>query len=131
MLMDNFHFDVTGMGTDALADALRLALKLSSANKTPVSHYAVDPKAGMGLFWADATDERRVQTVPLPCPVGVEEITALVTGWLRTVDYGPEPDHDGSNTKGWRVYNDPGGARLWGSFYGIVAVQPQWAEHGK
>jgi hypothetical protein len=29
-----------------------------------------------------------------------------VTAWLEEVDYGEEPDHDGANGKGWRVYCD-------------------------
>src|SRR5690349_24893058 len=47
--------------------------------------------------------------------------------WLAEADYGPQPDHDGDNSKGWRIYNEAWGHvdNLWGA---IVAIQPRSEE---
>lgn len=50
----------------------------------------------------------------------------FVKGWLREQKYKQQPDHDGSNSKGFVVTN--GGMRDRGV---ILSVQPCWAMHGK
>lgn len=47
--------------------------------------------------------------------------------WLAEAEYGAEPDHDGCNTRGWRVYNE----KCDGHYGAIIAVAPAWACHGK
>ena len=68
--------------------------------------------------------------VPLPYPLDLEGAYGLVTGWLRQVEYGSEPGHDGSNGRGWRLFTD-GWGHVAGHHYGIVGVQPLWAMYGK
>ncbi len=60
-----------------------------------------------------------------------EDIAIFVNGWLEEAKYGPSPDHDGSNVKGFQIYND-----RWGQVedcgpYSFVAVKPAWSEIGK
>lgn len=59
-----------------------------------------------------------------------EIVTKLVWAWLETVAYGPQPDHDGSNGKGWRVFNE-----AWGHVaqerFAFCAIQPVWAMYEK
>lgn len=53
-----------------------------------------------------------------------------VRAWLEAVEYGPEPNHDGDNKKGWRVFNERYShvSGLWQAF---VAIEPVWLEYGK
>jgi hypothetical protein len=67
---------------------------------------------------------------PLPYPMDVEAVIAFVAGWLRTAHYGVQPDHDGDNGMGWRIYNEAWG-RVWGAHSGVIAVQTAWAMYGK
>jgi hypothetical protein len=57
-------------------------------------------------------------------------LTDFVSKWLSQVDYGTEPDHDGSNGKGWTVWNDSWG-RVNGEWQSFVAIKPTWAMYGK
>lgn len=55
----------------------------------------------------------------------------IASDWLLGADYGEEPDHDGSNEKGWRCFRD-----TWGRIDGMgsaafLAVEPFWVEYGK
>lgn len=65
-----------------------------------------------------------------PGKAGAEMMANWVEMWLANeANYPKEPDHDGSNTKGWRVYvNAWGVIPDYGSF---VAVEPHWIMHGK
>jgi hypothetical protein len=54
----------------------------------------------------------------------------FVHEWLGGVHYPPEPDIDGSVSKGWRVFTTAWGHVL-ADAYGICAIQPCWALHGK
>jgi len=127
--MDNFRFHVTSEG-DARFDAtLRLALTLAGRK---VTHYATDPKRGLALFWSNPCDRPSDITAhPLPYPMDQDALVAFVVGWLRTADYGLQPDHDGSNGKGWTIYTDESWGHVWGSFYGVIAVKTTWAMYGK
>lgn len=132
LLMDNFCFHVTAQGDDSFVTTLQLAIKLAGHNK--VTHYGVDPKLGLALFWSEPKDGRLPKSAvvqPLPYPMDKDALTAFVAGWLRTADYGPQPDHDGENGRGWTIYTDDSWGHVWGSFYGVIAVKPAWAMYGK
>lgn len=63
--------------------------------------------------------------VQLLYPLDVEGVYNFVKGWLENgAELGKEPDHDGDNKAGWRVFNYYGsGAKF--------AVQGIWAQYGK
>lgn len=120
-MADNFHFDITGAPLD---ECLRIALQGAPGGK--VQGWGLDTeKNRLLLYWN--TDEAGT---PFPAPLDLDGVVEVVTTWLREVNYGPQPDHDGHNTRGWRVYNESW-SRIghdWGAF---AAVEPSWLMHGK
>lgn len=77
------------------------------------------------LFWSDEHDAK-----PLPFPLNLEQAAGFIVDWLGSVDFGTEPDHDGSNHKGWRLFTEDWG-HVAGNHYTIIAAQPAWAMYGK
>lgn len=80
---------------------------------------------------ADSDSGSASQIHPLPSPMGLERAIGFVQDWLDSVDYGPEPDTDGSTGKSCRVY-----AERWGQIDGhgwasFVAIEPEWLVYGK
>jgi hypothetical protein len=122
-MMDNFSFDVTAEGDTDFKDTLRLAIRLHGTTK--ITHYAILPNnSDLALFWM-SPDSDVSGARPLPYPMDVEAVIVFVVGWLRTADYDDQPDHDGDNGKGWRVYNESWG-QVWGARSGVIAVQTAW-----
>lgn len=66
----------------------------------------------------------------LPYPLTLDQTAIFIEGWLKNVDYGKEPDHDGDNGKGWRLFTEDWG-HVAGHHYAIVGVNPAWAMYGK
>lgn len=66
----------------------------------------------------------------LPFTLDASGAADFATRWLSEVEYGPQDDHDGHDTKGWRIYNESWGhiEELRSAF---VAITPEWAMHGK
>lgn len=68
--------------------------------------------------------------VALPFHLDAKSAADFARRWLAEAEYGKQPDHDGDNKKGWRLYNE-----AWGhvdSDHGaIIAVAPSWAAYGK
>lgn len=78
------------------------------------------------LLWAAEPDASK-----LPYTMSVAQAFELVKGWLSEAGVpGPEPDHDGDNGAGWRIFTGPWG-KVAGSSYGIIGIQPAWAMYGK
>ena len=118
--MDNFAFDMTSEGNEQL----KTALSLFSPPGRKVTGYITDGKQ-LIFYWyksPDATD--------LPFPMTLEQAADFAAGWLAHADYGGQPDHDGDNGKGWRLY-----CNSWGSIdghqYAFAAVEPVWSMYGK
>jgi len=128
--MDNFHFDMTSQG----AEKLKVALGLFDPPGRKVVGYSVgevDYGGGKGLkrrlvlYWNDSA-----QATKLPFPMTMEQAADFAAGWLEHADYGREPNHEGSNSKGWRLYCESW--RMVGSDWcAFAAVEPAWALHGK
>lgn len=69
--------------------------------------------------------------VPFVTPINAEEAEVIVKNWCKEVaDYGTQPDHDGDNSRSWRIF-----CESWGhidhNHYTFAAVEPYWAEYGK
>lgn len=97
---------------------------------TPISHYAEvneDPEGDetLILLWHEQKD-----ALKLPYPLELEDAIHFVKGWLKKISYEEEPNHDGSNGKGWRVFTEQWG-HVAGHHYAIVGIQPKWAMYGK
>lgn len=54
----------------------------------------------------------------------------MVEKWLKEAKYENEPDHDGCNERGWRVFNDAWG-RVGDEHGAFVEIQPVWLMYGK
>lgn len=79
------------------------------------------------FYWSEPSG-RAVH--PLPFPMKWKEAAEFAWGWLKNQDYGEQPDHDGSNGKGFAVYDEAWG-RVGGKWEAICAISPQWAWYGK
>jgi hypothetical protein len=130
--MDNFRFDITGNGD------IDLAMQVAFSHQSKACWWRTDTVEGYNkrriprlvLSWM-SSESPGPEWHPFVTPVGWEEAATVVRGWLTTADYGPRPDHDGDNGKGWRVYNDAWGHVEPYHYKAFVAVEPRWAMYGK
>lgn len=128
-------------------DTFKLALEIALSHHRSASHYAViEHKAEVNewmkgdkkrktlvLFWADDEGFKPKPTA-FPCAMKGKALVSFVWNWLEDAwakeEHGSQPDHDGSNSNGWRIFNEDWG-HVAESHYGIVGIQPVWAMHGK
>ena len=151
--MDNFHIDITSEGQAALTTAMSLAFgqyrnAVAYAIREAVAGEAykfddddLQKKHGWMLrqktrakpkrlifFWSDY--EKVADSVKLPFKLDAAGAADFASRWLAELDYGSEPDHDGDNGKGWRLY-----CESWGHVddhsSAFIAVAPAWAMYGK
>lgn len=153
--MDNFRFDMTCEGEDALVAAFNLVFAAKGlVGKYPkggirgITHYAVRP-ATEGVKLPDGSWQHNQYPRPLrmvffnhyeikpedgkvafPFKMDADGAADFARRWLSQTEYGHEPDHDGDNGKGWRLYNE-GWGHIDGDNYGVIAVAPVWAMYGK
>ncbi len=125
--MDNFKIEIVSEGRKEFEAALRIAFAHAPGSKA--THYAILPDKGMVFYWHEP--ESNFKAVALPSEIDVEEAVVLAWAWLtKKADYEGEPDHDGDNGKGYRIYNEDWG-HVHGSHYAFVAIEPAWAMYGK
>lgn len=139
--MDNFAFDVTAKSR-ATFD---LAMMIATSDNSEATHYAVLTLPVKSNEWTKEDKRKRgtlvlfrgpgmKEAVPFPHPLKHAALTEFVWDWLRhmweTGEAGDEPDHDGSNSHGYRIFNEEWG-HVAGHFEAFVAIQPVWAMHGK
>lgn len=136
-MSDNFRFDMTGVD---LGLALQVAFSQHrSAMGWQVEAVLRDEKQAIpgGEWGANQAKERLVLywakdngATPFMSPLGRDEIRPMIESWLKEADYGAEPDHDGDNEKGCRVYNESWG-HVGGQWAAFVAIEPVWLLYGK
>lgn len=124
--MDNQRIDVTWEGKERFYTLLSMAVEASPGCK--VASYWADDEHGLVFRWHDGSSSR--SSTKFPTPVNAEAACDFAWGWLRTQDYGKQPDHDGDNGKGWRIYNESWG-HVASDHYAFIAIQPAWAMYGK
>lgn len=122
-MADNFHFDMTGV-------PLEKALDIAFGQYSKAVGYRVenDP-CRLILYWVARANGDDV--IPFPAPMDAEASVMFVKAWLKhTAKYGSQPDHDGDNKRGCRVYNE-----TWGNvgrdYRAFVAIEPVWLMYGK
>lgn len=125
--MDNFRIDVIAEGCVTLEAALEIAFR-HNGGPTAVG-YRVHPEKGLVFVWSMG-DHRDPGVVAFPFKMDVKGAADFAQRWLAEQNYGRQPDHDGDNGKGWRVYCE-GWGRVGDISFAICAVQPQWAMYGK
>ena len=149
--VDNFYIAVTHEGRETLISALSIVF---SQHSSCIGYsLAKNPKTGrprMILYWVkpdrlpDGEDfvafpfkvsrQRRkaFSKHGLPRAADADDrlpwLVDLIIAWLQEADFGKEPDHDGDNGKGWRVYVEDWGHSRHQS---MCAIEPAWAMYGK
>jgi hypothetical protein len=124
--MDNLRIDITSEGREAFEAALTLFGRREAVG------YAFVPVGGtsskMILYW---TPSKRLDYHPFPTPLTMDTLARLVFDWLKKTEPAEEePDHDGSNGRGWRIYNEQW-RRVDDQWEAFAAVEPVWAMYGK
>ena len=130
--MDNIVFNVNGRSEEMLLKAIELAF-LQREYKTCVGWKI--SKKGFILSWSLSD-----KSTPFPGNVEFtpEEVLPMVTKWLKTVNldevemegWDGDCDHDGHNSRGWRVYSEDWG-HVDGSWSAICAIKPAFMWYGK
>lgn len=66
----------------------------------------------------------------LPAPVPLDELSAWILAWLRTAQYPEQPNFDGAEAAGFRVFWAHFGSAECESYaaYGSLVVMPAWIE---
>jgi hypothetical protein len=135
--VNNFNIDITAMGDIGPAMAVafsegRYAVGVSIqevSRKPDVTSWGRQPETEPRIvfYWAEPHKKERYRPLPK-----IDAATAAIMAkqWLDQVEYGPEPDHEGVNQKGWRIYNEIWG-HVGGEWAAIVAISPRWAMFGK
>lgn len=121
--MDNFIFSITS--NSHMDEALKIAFKGAPGGKA--THWR-ENKNRLEFAW---TDPEKPDWVPFISPVTAEEIKPYIVGWLRDkAVYGPQPDHDGDNGKGWHMWTESWG-HIGYDYEVFFAIEPVWAMYGK
>lgn len=95
--------------------------------------FGLEPKPHRLVFYDNRYSSEKPEggdQVALPFTLDAEGAADFARRWLAEADYGSQPDHDGDNGRGWRVYNE-GWGHVDGHRSAIVAITPVWAMYGK
>lgn len=127
---DNFRFLLTSTGKEHFKTVMTLAFHNAPGGKATI--YGISEKYGLVLGWVDTPQklEDGTELNKLPFPLDLDGAIEFVWSWLKTVDYGREPDHDGDNKAGFTVYNEDWG-HVGHCFYAFVAIKHEWIMYGK
>lgn len=120
-LGDNPVIRVNGISIDRLRYAMKLAQGF------PAHGYKIDEEKGHLVFmrYPGAPD-----AIPFPAPLSAERCAEIAFDWLSAQPYPPECDHDGSNKKGWLIWNDKWGQIEGYDYHSFLAVRPEWIMFG-
>lgn len=121
--MDNFHFDLTSEGS--LVKPMEIAFQRPTQQ---AEGYLIHAEKGLVFF--GYLGGAPTGMVRLPFKFDHIGAADFAKRWLVEQDYGSQPDHDGDNGKGWRLYNESWG-QVGGWTGAFIAVQPAWAMYGK
>lgn len=119
--MDNFHIDITHDSAEVLGKALDIGF----GGYRKAVGYSINPDKGFVLYWSESKG-----MVPFPVSMDAATVRPLISAWLAEQNYGREPDHDGDNKRGWRLYNEAWG-RVGDESRTFLAVKPAWTMYGK
>ena len=66
----------------------------------------------------------------LPFPSSPKLVEYMMSAWLDNCVWPPEPQHDGSNGRGFRLFNENYG-HVNDHWQAFVAIEPYWLIYGK
>lgn len=89
--------DIQSVGKDKFKTVLNLF-------NSKIEGYLQDDEKGLILFAYIPNSNDEINK--LPYNMTMNQAVDFLYGWLEQCTYPPEPDHDGSNEKGWRIYNN-------------------------
>lgn len=142
--MDNFKIDITAEGKTSLHKAIEIVfahnapggkvesyqvVQLQSCPYTGIPE-SLNGKTALVLRWTKADQMKPDGPVNLLTKLDVAGAVDLASRWLAEQDYGRQPDHDGDNGKGWRVFTGNWG-HVGNDHYAVCAILPEWAMYGK
>lgn len=124
---DNAIFNVNGEGLEKLIKAIDLAF-----NGNKIVGWKFKQEFGICLYYYDSEKINK-----FPVPATAKQCGEFVFEWLQSDDAKKVPckgkdadcDHDGHNSKGWRVYTED-----WGHIdndWNVIAIKPCFLWHGK
>lgn len=151
IIMDNFKIELVAESAGALRRGLEIAFAAHNGtakgwgirhidpDKKPSSSYeqvapnllgtSDVPHDVLVFYWSKPENDTDYHE--FPTKLDAEGATKIAMDWLNEKGvYGEQPDHDGSNDKGFYLFCNTWGHVL-GSHYGMVAVGPAWAMAGK
>ena len=123
--MDNFKIDIIWEGQARFREILGMVLGKHNSKSKKFEYYEIDEKLGLILYWTESKN-----AIKLPYPMDAKALVDFAWNWLQSADYGREPDHDGDNGKGWRIYTE-GWGQVKSDWATICAIEPIWAMYGK
>lgn len=142
-MSDNFHFDLTDVPLTLCLQVAFGPTPMFGKGCTAIGWAEVPAQADHSVpskTWGAGKDTPLRLVLfrypndamqPFPSPMTAEQVQPMVEAWLAQATYGPEPDHDGSNEKGWRVYNEEWTHVATFRTSAFVAIEPIWLLHGK
>lgn len=90
----------------------------------------VPPSVAMILLWHEES-HAGFASLPLPFPLTIDAAVPFLWNFLETALYPDQPDHDGSNGKGFMVTTGDFWGHVEGMTYSILSVEPDWQMYGK
>lgn len=106
----------------------RLKYATALASDFPAHGYAVDQERGWLVFMKYPNSPGMTA---FPAPLGADRCAEIAFDWLAAQPYPKEPDHDGSNKRGWLLWNDGWGSIDGFDYHSFLAVCPTWIMFGK
>lgn len=123
MTADNYYFDLIATPT---APAMEIAFANSPGRKA--THWKHDKENNrIILAWHENAGK---DFIPFLGEVRAEDACQMLREWVRLLDYGGQPDHDGENDKSFRIYCE-GWGHVANNDYAFAAIEPRWAMYGK
>lgn len=110
---------------EQLIDTIRILLAWNKRVTHYITGVNVENESFISLLWGphDKT------AIPLLAPMdNAEHIALQLEGWLKTAQYKPAPQIDGSTKKGWRVV---AGVKYEPFYTTVLTVTPEWIEYHK
>lgn len=124
--MDNFSFDITA--NDNLQGWLDCCMGHRKAVGWSVHYDNGKEESRLIFYWVSPPHVDKYQS--LPSPADTVQVCTIAESWLDVVNRSKPPNHDGSNGKGFRLYNEAWG-HVDGHSQGLLAITPAWAMYGK